>query len=73
MLPSPMDSTHVHSGSKSDQRKIAKTMLEILASHANSNFHFLFLFTGDEPWLRDADMPIGPSRLNHPDTLSSKC
>jgi hypothetical protein len=33
--------------------QVAKNMLEILATHAASNFHFLF--TGDEPWLLYAD------------------
>jgi hypothetical protein len=31
------------------REEVAKTMLQILASHAASNFHFLF--SGDESWL----------------------
>jgi hypothetical protein len=34
--------------------EVAKTMLDILVSHAASNFHFHFLLTGAESWLLSA-------------------
>jgi histone-lysine N-methyltransferase SETMAR len=48
-----MDSGHVNSGPKVAREHVAKNMLEILATHAASTFHFLF--TGDESWLLYAD------------------
>jgi beta-lactamase regulating signal transducer with metallopeptidase domain len=33
------------------REKVAKTILEILTSHATSNFHFAFTLTGNESWL----------------------
>jgi hypothetical protein len=36
-------------GQKVAREQVAENMLQILASHAASNFHFLF--TGDESWL----------------------
>jgi histone-lysine N-methyltransferase SETMAR len=36
-------------GQKVARERVAKNMLEILATHAASDFHFLF--TGDESWL----------------------
>jgi hypothetical protein len=41
---------------KVERQDLAKCMLENLAKHAVSNFHFhfLFLFTGHESWLLNA-------------------
>jgi hypothetical protein len=44
-----MDFTHVNSAKKVLREKVAKNILEILASYAASNF--LFLFTRDKSWL----------------------
>jgi hypothetical protein len=70
MVSSAIDCAHVNSGSKSGEGRGGKTMLEIPASHAASNFHFCFLFTGDETWLLYVYMPICLSHPNHVENLS---